>query len=240
MLLTKELGASRLMAKSDSLLVTGQVSNEFQAKDPLLARYLEFVRTLSCSFAAFKLLHVPREQNSRADLLSKLASRSKPGQHRSVIRETLITPRVSAAEMPSKNNQLKILSLVTNGSSNSWMTPYVTYLADGVLPQDPSEAQIIKKNAAKYTMIDGKLFRYGFCRPLLICVKDNEASRIMAELHEGICGSHIGGRALGIKIICAGYYCPTLRQDCQDFARKCAQCQKHSDWHRAPPRSYIQ
>ena len=183
------------------------------------------MRTLSSSFATFELLHVPREQNSRADLLSKLASRSKPRQHRSVIRETLITPRVSATEILPKDNQLEVLSSVINDSpSNSWMAPYITYLVDGILPQDPGEAQIIKKNAAKYIMIDGKLFRYGFCRPLLTCVKDNEAFRIMAELHEGICGSHIGGHALGIKIIRAGYYWPTLRQDCQNFARKCAQC----------------
>ena len=33
-LLAKEMGARVLMAKSDSLLVTGQVTGEFQAKDP--------------------------------------------------------------------------------------------------------------------------------------------------------------------------------------------------------------
>ena len=33
-LLAKEMGARVLMAKSDSLLVTRQVTGEFQAKDP--------------------------------------------------------------------------------------------------------------------------------------------------------------------------------------------------------------
>jgi len=34
MLLAKEMGAKGLLAKSDSLLVTGQVTGEYQAKDP--------------------------------------------------------------------------------------------------------------------------------------------------------------------------------------------------------------
>jgi len=42
-LLAKEMGAKALMAKSDSLLVTGQVTGEFQAKDPQMAAYLEYV-----------------------------------------------------------------------------------------------------------------------------------------------------------------------------------------------------
>ena len=76
-LLAKEMGARVLMAKSDSLLVTGQVNGEFQAKDPQMAAYLEYVQELRRSFASFEVVHVPREQNARADLLAKLASSGK-------------------------------------------------------------------------------------------------------------------------------------------------------------------
>jgi len=43
MLLAKEMGAQSLLAKSDSLLVTGQVTGEYQAKDPQIAAYLGYV-----------------------------------------------------------------------------------------------------------------------------------------------------------------------------------------------------
>jgi len=43
MLLAKEMGVSRLLVKSDSALVAGQVTSEFQARDPQLAKYLEMV-----------------------------------------------------------------------------------------------------------------------------------------------------------------------------------------------------
>jgi len=92
-LLAKEMGAKVLMAKSDSLLVTGQVTGEFQAKDPQMTAYLEYVQELKRSFVLFEVVHVPREQNARADVLAKLASSGKGGRQRTVIRETLKTPR---------------------------------------------------------------------------------------------------------------------------------------------------
>ena len=87
MLLAREMGARNLLAKSDSLLVTGQVTGEFQAKDPQMAAYLEYVQLLKTSFTEFELVHVPREQNARADLLAKLASSGKGGKQRTVIQE---------------------------------------------------------------------------------------------------------------------------------------------------------
>jgi len=96
-LLAKEMGAKVLMAKSDSLLVTGQVTCEFQAKDPQMAAYLEYVQELRRSFVLFEVVHMPREQNARADLLAKLTCSGKGGRQRTVIQETLKTPRAFVA-----------------------------------------------------------------------------------------------------------------------------------------------
>jgi len=79
----------------------------------------------------------------------------------------------------------------------TWMTPCKRYLADGILPPEPAEARKVKKNVVKYTLIDGELFRHGFTHPILVCVSGDQCMRIMAELHKGICGSHIDGRSIG-------------------------------------------
>jgi len=50
--------------KSDSLLVTGQVTDKYQAKEPQLASYLRYVRILRAVFLTFDLVHVHIEQNS--------------------------------------------------------------------------------------------------------------------------------------------------------------------------------
>jgi len=77
MLLAKEMGARGLLVKSDSQLVTGQVTEEYQAKDPQMVAYLGYVQVLRKAFAVFELVHIPREQNASANLLAKLASSSK-------------------------------------------------------------------------------------------------------------------------------------------------------------------
>jgi len=47
----------------------------------------------------FELVHVPREQNARADLLTKLVSLGKGGKQRTVIQETLRTPQTTTNNM---------------------------------------------------------------------------------------------------------------------------------------------
>jgi len=54
MLLAKELGTQSLLVKSDSLLVSGQVTGEYQAKDPQLASYLRYVLFLKAAFSTFQ------------------------------------------------------------------------------------------------------------------------------------------------------------------------------------------
>ena len=69
------------------------MSGEFQAKDPQMAAYLKYLQLLKGAFNALELIHVPKEQNARADLLAKLASSGKGGRQRTVIQETLKAPR---------------------------------------------------------------------------------------------------------------------------------------------------
>ena len=247
MLLAKEMGAQSLLAKSDSQLVTGQVTAGYQAKDPQMAAYLRYVEVLKRAFAAFELVHVPREQNARADLLAKLASSGKGGRQRTVIQETLKTPRKFVADnrvdvlhvstirgklrshrsliqdtakapcigtytaSPDKGRGIQVCTME---EGDTWMTPYWRYLADGILPAEPEEGKKVKRNAARYTLVDGILFRHGFTHPILTCVSGDECIRIMVELHEGICGSHMGGRSLASKVIRPRFFWPTVREDC--------------------------
>jgi len=209
---------------------------EYQAKDPQMAEYLVYVRLFKEAFVVFELVHVPRKHNARADLLAKLASSGKGGKqrtfiqktlktprtttgcrievqqvsvsegekrsHRSLTQETLKAPRISAYDL-SRGGSLRVC-LVDEGET--WMTPYRRYLADELLPLEPAEARIVKRNVGRYTLVDGKLFRHGYAHPIMSCVSGEKCTRIMAELHEGICGSHIGGRALSLKAIRARYY----------------------------------
>ncbi|RDX77342.1 Tf2-6, partial [Mucuna pruriens] len=222
--LAKEMGAKRLTVKSDSKLITGQVNGDYQAKDPQLAKYCERATSTASSFDKFTLLHVPREQNERADLLAKLASTQKRGQQKTVIHEKLDLPTIERPEVLSVNNR------------TTWMTPIFDYLQGGG-PNDPEGMPKIAKEAAKYTILGQQLYRRGFSFPLLRCLDEVDSTYVLKEVHEGICGTHIGGRALASKIARAGYYWPTLKRDCMDYVKKYDKCQKFAKGHKAPPKS---
>ena len=51
---------------------------------------------------------------------------------------------------------------------------------------------------------------------------------MLAELHEGICRNHLGGRTLSHRAHTHGYYWPTMKSDAADYVRKCDPCQRMS------------
>jgi ribonuclease HI len=169
MKLAREMEVTDLRAKSDSQLVTNQVSGEYQTKDPQLVKYLEKVQSLASQFKRFELIYVPRDQNARADLLSKLASTKKPGNNRTVIQETIAKPSAETAE---------ILMVVEN---SDWRYPLIRYLQDETLPEEKEEATRLKRAALHYAMLGDKLYKRGFSTPLLLCVSELESQRIIKD-----------------------------------------------------------
>ncbi|RDY09021.1 hypothetical protein CR513_06679, partial [Mucuna pruriens] len=226
MKLAQEFGAKKLTVKSDSKLVTGQVNVEYQAKDPQLAKYRDQAAFTASSFDKFTLLHVPRDQNEKANLLAKLASTQKRGQQKTMIHEKLSIPAIEQSETLNIENKMA-----------TWMTPILDYLQKRVVLDNPKEALRTTKEATKYTILGQQLYRRGFSFPLLRCLEEEESSYVVKEVHEGVCGTHIGGRALASMIGRAGYYWPTMKRDCMDYMKKCDKCQRFAEGHKASPKN---
>ncbi|XP_072077819.1 uncharacterized protein [Arachis hypogaea] len=106
LVLAREVGAMRIEGCSDSQVVTSQINGTYQARDSLLQKYLERVKKLSEEFDEVTVQHVPRERNTRANLLSKLAS-TKPGTSnqsliQGLVKEPTVTLHVTrATDSPS-------------------------------------------------------------------------------------------------------------------------------------------
>ena len=49
--------------------------------------------------------------------------------------------------------------------------------------------------------------------------------KIIEEIHEVICGNHIGGKALVLKALRAAFYWPTILTDAHAYVKKCDKCQ---------------
>ena len=90
------------------------------------------------------------------------------------------------------------------------MTPIISFLQDSHLPRDAEEARKVKKKAARFTILNGTLYKRGFSMPYLKCIDEKEVEYILKEIHERVCGDHASPRSLVSKVIRTGYFRPTM------------------------------
>ncbi|XP_015960038.1 uncharacterized protein LOC107483914 [Arachis duranensis] len=213
--LAHTIGVTQLNIKCDSLLVVQQVTGNFQVKNPLLEKYSAIVNDLVNSFQKFEISHIPREQNDRADILSKLAATRSQTKKPKLSQLTFNEPSVMLIEMSSISQK------------EDWRKPFIHYLQTGQIPENVQNKREFKRRASFYTLLGSELYKRGFTRLLLKCLNTADAKLAMDEVHEGVCGTHKGGRSLASKILRAGYYWPTLQQDCTSKVQHCDHCQHH-------------
>ena len=122
---------------------------------------------------------MPRAENFRADALAKLAT--------------------SSEEEPSISIDDGEVSPVM--FEPSWMDPIWDYLVDGTLPNDPKEASKLRARSVRFTIHRGTLYKRGFFMPILKCLGKQDTDYVLREVHEGICGNHIGAQTLAEKTL---------------------------------------
>jgi len=104
--LALDLDVKRLICKTNSKLMVGQLKKEFQVKEKLLQQYYHLVQGIITNFTEVTIQHIRWEHNTRVDMLSRQATAKRKGPHRSIIHVTLRNPSVSSKEcMTSEYNQ---------------------------------------------------------------------------------------------------------------------------------------
>ncbi|XP_076945439.1 uncharacterized protein LOC143616513 [Bidens hawaiensis] len=215
--ITKKLGARHLEAHVDSMLVVNQIEGSYDAKDDKMASYLAQAKVLMAAFTPRKVKHINRSENKQTDALSKLASVGFEHLAKDVRIEVLTTPSIMNKEV-----------FVCSEAEESWMTPIINYLARGILPQIKAEARKIRHKALNYTIQGDILYRRSYLGPILRCVDPQDASYLLREIHEGICGVHAGPRMVVSKIMNTRYYWPGMHVDAEKELRRCSACQRHA------------
>ncbi|XP_065009043.1 uncharacterized protein LOC135639177 [Musa acuminata AAA Group] len=218
--LALEMQVAAIHVLTDSQLVAEQLNGGYKARDPTMAKYLARVRDLTAKFPYFTLSNVPREENERADALAKLASKPTPEAW----------PEVE--ELPAR--AVEVAATAPGSAPITWVQELLHFKRDGTLPHDEVAARHLRRTHAWYTEESGRLYKRSFTYPLLRCLELDEAQTVPAEIHEGVCGEHIGGRTLAHKILRQGYYWPTTCRDAKAYVQRCGSCQEHARAPRQP------
>jgi ribonuclease HI len=69
----RELGAESVTIRTDSELMVRQIMGRYRVKDPHLQKLFAAAKDLIRAFASFRVEHVPREQNQKADAMANRA-----------------------------------------------------------------------------------------------------------------------------------------------------------------------
>ena len=86
------------------------------------------------------------------------------------------------------------------------MDPIVLFLKEDILLKEKSEADKVQRKVPRFWLSeDRKLYKRSFSGPYLLCIHFEPSELLLEELHEGICGSHTGGRSLSHRALTHGY-----------------------------------
>ena len=193
MAMVQRMGGKVVEMFSDLRLVVGQVKGELEARDVRMQGYLSQVRHLKSGFEFFSLLHIPRSGNTHTDSLATIATSSTQNLPWIILVEDLYKPTEVKREVVHVH-QVRVRS--------SWMDPMVLFLNMDILPEEKSEVDKIRRKAPRFWLSkDQKLYNCSFFWAMPTMHMHEASELLIEELHEGICGSHTGGRSLSHQTI---------------------------------------
>ena len=142
--LEAKMSADKLLIQCDSQLVVGQVNAEYELRDPRMAKYVSLVRQRLGIFSTWKLEHIPRDCNKKANALAVVAS-SLP------MIETVFLPIYYQPYSSIITTRVSQMDEV----SPSWMDPIVQYTNTGELLNERDKANKIQIQSARFSLLNG-------------------------------------------------------------------------------------
>jgi ribonuclease HI len=141
--IAKEIGIKHIICCGDSDLVAQQVAGTWNARNSVMAAYRDEVDEIAKCFLGYEVKYVRRDDNTAADMLSKLGSGRKqipPG----IFLEHLRIPSVKGANPENPEVAVsparEVMVIIP-----AWTQPFLDYLVDQKLPEDEVLArQIIR------------------------------------------------------------------------------------------------
>jgi len=186
--LAKAAGAARMVLYCDSQVVTNQVNGDYECRGERMKRYMDQVKRRLDELKA-KIIQIPRGENKQADRLAKAASTEHMATLNNLLSLFQLSPLIDSVDVQEI------------GFESNWITSLISYLKNGILPNEREAAIKLKVQAARFILMKDVLYKRDFSRPYLRCLGPEEADYVMREVHERICRNHSGSRSLAHKLI---------------------------------------
>jgi hypothetical protein len=123
-----------------------------------------------------------------------------------------------------------VSSEIVEDEVGDWRAPLIKYLQD---PKSISDRKF-RRWALKFILDNDELYRRTANDLLLKCLGPDQVRLAMAEVHEGICGTHQSTPKMKWLLRRTCFYWPTMIADCIRYNKGCGECQKHGDVQLVP------
>ena len=137
----------------------GQVNRGYETQDQRMAKYVGLVKQRLGGFATWKLEHILKDSNERADSLATVVA-SIP------VKETVLLPIYYQPTSSIATNQVSQIV----EASPSWLIPIMHYLSSEELSNNRIEAHKIQVQPARFSLVNGQLYKRSLDEPCLKCL----------------------------------------------------------------------
>jgi hypothetical protein len=205
----KEAKAISVEIFGDLELVIKQLNGQYECRNDILRNYYEECKEILKSFQLVILHHIPRENNEEANRLAQSASGYREKQE------------VFAVD---------VYAFGSNLAEGDWGKEIADYL------ENPSRkvSRKLRYKAIKFVLLDDHLYYKSMDGVSLQCLGQEEAKRMMSEVHDGLCGAHQAAYRMKWVIRKTGCYWPTMLEDCFEYYKGCQDCHKFGNILRVP------
>jgi ribonuclease HI len=113
-----KIGAQRLLIRSDSKLLVKQMNGQYRVKHPELRQFYEQAKKLIEPFQKVTIVHVPREENHRAD---ELCNEALDGKHkRKDVNGTAGKQRAPKAQLSLEGSACEEALVCLRAAAKAW------------------------------------------------------------------------------------------------------------------------
>ncbi|XP_012472452.1 uncharacterized protein LOC105789627 [Gossypium raimondii] len=181
-----------LKVYGDSALVIYQLKGEWETRDLKLISYKKLVLELIDEFDDITFCYLPRDENQIVNVLATLASMIK------VNRLEIMKPiQISIYEVPAHCHNIEN----ERNDDHPWYQSILQYVKNRKYPDQATEndKRTLRRIAIEYVLDGEVLYKRGKDQVLLRCVDAVEARKILEEVHEGICKTHVDAYRTSVR-----------------------------------------
>ena len=159
------MGIQRLIIKTYSQVVAGHIEKGYKAREPELAKYLQFLREQEKYFEDFTVKNISTTDNSEADKIAKATAQNTS------LSQDVFFQVLTHASIKAKQELLREVHII---QSEDWRAPIMEYLHGHYEPEDQVNEVRMKHRTRNYIITNNQLYKQGICEPLLECISAEE------------------------------------------------------------------